>query len=92
LVIALADMHLSFFDSLFDDHIRALPGMEPNGKYWRLWENYMRDSFSMSPALCTRYDGVRNWFTAEIAIYAKPGCASNGAMTANPAVNADAAR
>ena len=84
LVMAVADMHLSFFDSLFDEHIRTLPGMEPNGKYWTLWENYMRDSFSLSPALCARYSEVRNWFSAEIDQYAKPGCVARA--TSNQAV------
>ncbi len=59
--------------------------MEPNGKYWRLWENYMRDSFSLSPALCARYNEVRNWFVAEIDQYANPGCIAPAAKSSNAA-------
>lgn len=61
-VISLADMILDFTDQFDDDFVRKLAGMEDGGKYWNPWNNYFKDNFRRSPALCNRYIEVKSWY------------------------------
>lgn len=61
-VISMADMILDFVDQFDDDFVRKLAGMEDGGKYWSAWNNYFKDQFRMSPALCNRYNEVKSWY------------------------------
>lgn len=62
-VMALADLHLDFFDVFDDDYVRALPGMADNGDYWPLWENYFVRAFVLSPSLRQRYVEVKDLYS-----------------------------
>ena len=89
LVMAVADLYLDFFDAFGDDYVRSLSGMGENGKYWALWEKYFQDAFALSPALCTRFAEVKEWYADGVGKYAQKGC---NMKTPNPPLQRDAPR
>lgn len=62
-VMAVADMHLDFFEMFDEDYIRELPGMGKEGTNWKLWQNYFKDIFRTAPALCLRLSETKNWYS-----------------------------
>lgn len=72
-VMAVADLFLDFFEGLNDEYVKSLPGMEEDGKYRHLWEEYIVDQFALSPALCVRFSDVKKWYTDALQDYAKKG-------------------
>ncbi|MBI5103309.1 MAG: hypothetical protein HZB33_15965 [Nitrospirae bacterium] len=74
-VMALADLHLDFFDFFDNKEVRELPGMGPGGEYWILWEKYFEDTFAESPVLCLRYEQKKDWYGNVVSVYAQKGCA-----------------
>ena len=87
LVMAVADLYLDFFDAFDDDYVRSLSGMGENGKYWVLWEKYFQDKFALSPALCTRFAEVKDWYSESVGKYAEKGCSMK---ISNPPLQRDA--
>ncbi len=75
-VMALADMHLDFFDGFDDEHVRKIAGMEEGGKYWVLWAKYFEDLFRTAPALCLRLSQTKVWYTETITALWDAHCAN----------------
>lgn len=78
-VMAMSDMYFDFVEVFDDDYIQELPGMGENGEYWPIWKKYFEDQFSLSPALCIRYQEIKDWYTSTglVAKSAEKGCKSN---------------
>jgi len=64
-VMSVAELYLDFIDSLADDYVYDLPGMEPNGKYRVLWDRYFKDTFASSPALCACAKEKQSWYSSD---------------------------
>ncbi len=62
-VLAVCELYLDFFDAFQDDYVFELPDMDKNGKNRLLWEQYFKDMFSSSPALCSYAKGKESWYS-----------------------------
>lgn len=61
-VLAVCELFLDFIDSMHDDYVYKLPGMEDGGKYREIWDLYFRDIFSSSPALRKYAKKKEQWY------------------------------
>lgn len=64
-VMAVAEMYLDFIDSFQDDYVFDLPGMAKDGENRRLWNQYFKDIFVSSPALCAYAKEKKHWYSED---------------------------
>lgn len=62
-VMAVAEMYLDFYESLQDDYVYALRGMEKGGEYRQKWDVYFKSMFATSPALCALAKDHQSWYS-----------------------------
>jgi len=74
-VMALADMHIDFFDALWiqTDNIDSLY----EGDDWNSWNNWIMNVTKNSPNLCERFDDTKRFYSKGFANYLLKGCESS---------------
>lgn len=65
-VMTLAEMHLDYFEQLEDDFIYRVPLMEAGGRDRILWDNYIKELFGTSPALCQRLTEMKDSYSQKL--------------------------
>jgi hypothetical protein len=61
-VMSVAELYLDYIDSMLEDFVFSLDGMEESGEFRTLWDAYFRDMFSSSPALRAYAVEKRHWY------------------------------
>jgi hypothetical protein len=91
-VMSVCELYLDFIDSMHDDYVYALPGMEKNGKTRKYWDCYFKDMFASSPALCVYAVEKQHWYSPKAFIAYMPShYLIIYQKTSNKGIQADAA-
>ncbi len=65
-VMALAEMHLDYIEQLEDDFIYRVPHMQEGGRDRILWDNYFKELFGTSPALCQSLTEMKDSYSSKL--------------------------